>query len=134
MLVISGPAMILAWLKLRRRNIAPLLNANGWAVNAASKISIPFGETLTDIAKFPKMKLKDPFAKKGLAPWKKWAISLAALVVVAGGLWMFNLLAWAGLGSPLPRYNKTEVVEEVVECTDSTAVTDSVIVDAVPAE
>ena len=134
MLVISGPAMVLAWLKLRRRNIAPLLNANGWAVNAASKISIPFGETLTDAAKFPKMKLKDPFAKKGLAPWKKWAISLAALVVVAGGLWMFNLLAWAGLGSPLPRYNEVEVVEEVVECADSTAVSDTVIVDAVPAE
>ena len=134
MLLISGPAMVLAWLKLRRRNIAPLLNANGWAVNAASKISIPFGETLTDSAKFPKMKLKDPFAKKGLAPWKKWAISLAALVVVAGGLWMFNLLAWAGLGSPLPRYNKTEVVEEVVECADSAAVADTVIVDAVPAE
>ena len=134
MLVISGPAMILAWLKLRRRNIAPLLNANGWAVNAASKISIPFGETLTDAAKFPKMKLKDPFAKKGLAPWKQALIYVAVLVVVFGGLWMFNLLDWAGLKSPLPRYNKTEVVEEVVECTDSTAVTDSVIVDAVPAE
>ena len=134
MLVISGPAMVLAWLKLRRRNIAPLLNANGWAVNAASKISIPFGETLTDAAKFPKMKLKDPFAKKGLAPWKKWAIALAALVVVAGGLWMFNLLSWAGLKSPLPRYNEVEVVEEVVECADSTAVSDTVIVDAVPAE
>ena len=134
MLVISGPAMILAWLKLRRRNIAPLLNANGWAVNAASKISIPFGETLTDAAKFPKMKLKDPFAKKGLAPWKKWAISLAALVVVAGGLWIFNLLDWAGLGSPLPRYNETEVVEEVVECADTLATADTMVVDAVPAE
>ena len=134
MLVISGPAMVLAWLKLRRRNLAPLLNANGWAVNAASKISIPFGETLTDSAKFPKMKLKDPFAKTGLAPWKKWTISLAALVVVAGGLWMFNLLSWAGLQSPLPRYNKTEVPAEVVECTDSTAVSDTVVVDAVPAE
>ena len=65
MLLISGPAMIMAWMKLRRRNIAPLLNANGWAVNASSKISIPFGETLTDVAKFPKMKLKDPYAKKG---------------------------------------------------------------------
>ena len=134
MLVISGPAMILAWLKLRRRNIAPLLNANGWAVNAASKISIPCGETLTDAAKFPKMKLKDPFAKKGLAPWKKWAISLAALVVVAGGLWIFNLLDWAGLGSPLPRYNETEVVEEVVECADTLATADTMVVDAVPAE
>lgn len=132
MLIISGPAMVLAWLKLRRRNIAPLLNANGWAVNAASKISIPFGETLTDIAKFPKLKLKDPYAKKGLAPWKAWCISLAALVVVAGGLWLFNLLSWAGLKSPLPRYNKPEAVEEVVvECAaDSLAVTDTTSVIA----
>ena len=52
MLLISGPAMIMAWMKLRRRNIAPLLNANGWAINASSKISILFGETLTDIAKY----------------------------------------------------------------------------------
>lgn len=132
MLVISGPAMVLAWLKLRRRNIAPLLNANGWAVNAASKISIPFGETLTDIAKFPKLKLKDPYAKKGIAPWKKWCISLAALVLVAGGLWLFNLLSWAGLKSPLPRYNKPEVVDEmVVECAaDSLSVTDTTAVIA----
>lgn len=28
-LLISGPSMLLAWLKLRRRNISPLLNANG---------------------------------------------------------------------------------------------------------
>ena len=134
MLVISGPAMILAWLKLRRRNIAPLLNANGWAVNAASKISIPFGETLTDSAKFPKMKLKDPFAKKGLAPWKQALIYVAVLVVVFAGLWMFNLLDWAGLKSPLPRYNQVEVVEEVVECADAPVVADTVVVDAVPAE
>ena len=122
-LVISGPAMVMAWMKLRRRNIAPLLNANGWAVNAASKISIPFGETLTDAAKYPKLKLKDPYAKKGLATWKKWVISFSALVVAVGVLWIFNLLSWAGLDSPLPRYNQPEtvveevVVEEVVETT-----------------
>ena len=129
-LVISGPAMVLAWLKLRRRNVAPLLNANGWAVNAASKISIPFGETLTDIAKFPTLKLKDPYAKAGIAPWKKWLITVVVLAVVAGGLWLFNLLAWANLPSPLPRYNKVEVIEEVVEApveaTDSTAVVEVV--------
>ena len=113
MLVISGPAMVMAWLKLRRRNIAPLLNANGWAVNAASKISIPFGETLTDIAKFPKLKLKDPYAKKGLAPWKKWCISLLTLAVVIVALWLVNLLSWAKLPSPLPFFNKEKV--EVVE-------------------
>ena len=129
MLVISGPAMVLAWMKLRRRNIAPLLNANGWAINAASKISIPFGETLTDIAKYPKLKLKDPYAKKGLPTWKKWLISLAALVVVAGALWLGNLLAWAKLPSPLPRFHKTEMVEavETVEAAPETVeVTDSI--------
>ena len=134
MLVISGPAMVLAWLKLRRRNIAPLLNANGWAVNAASKISIPFGETLTDRAKFPTLKLKDPYAKTGLPAWKKVVISLAALLVVVGGLWMFNLLDWAGLKSPLPRYNKAEVVECCEECTevaDSTATVEVEVVETV---
>ncbi|MBE6234571.1 MAG: hypothetical protein E7118_08940 [Bacteroidales bacterium] len=114
MLVISGPAMVMAWLKLRRRNIAPLLNANGWAINASSKVSIPFGETLTDIAKFPALKLKDPYAKKGLAPWKKWCISIASLAVVLVGLWLGNLFAWAGLPSPLPWFGKEEV-EVVVE-------------------
>ena len=130
LLVISGPAMVMAWLKLRRRNIAPLLNANGWAVNAASKISIPFGETLTDVAKFPKMRLKDPYAKKGMPAWKKWVISLSVLAVVGGGLWLGNLLSWVGVSSPLPRFHKTEVaadstglvVTETLEVADTTVV------------
>ena len=128
LLVISGPAMILAWLKLRRRNIAPLLNANGWAVNATAKIGIPFGETLTDIAVFPKLKLKDPYSKD-MPAWKKIVITLSVLVVVAGGLWLGNLLKWANLPSPLPRFNKTEVVvEEVVEtpAADTLVVTSAV--------
>lgn len=101
MLIISGPAMVLAWLKLRRRNIAPLLNANGWAINASSKISIPFGESLTDSAKFPKLKLKDPY-KKGMATWKKWCISILAVLIIGAVLWLTNLLNWAQLPSPLP--------------------------------
>ena len=117
-LAISGPAMILAWLKLRRRNIAPLLNANGWAVNAASKISIPFGETLTDTAKFPKMKLKDPYAIP-MAAWKKVLLVLAPLAVAFVTLWLCNLLAWAKLPSPLPRFNEPEAAEQVIECADA---------------
>ena len=115
MLVISGPAMVMAWMKLRRRNIAPLLNANGWAINASAKISIPFGETLTNIAKFPTLNLKDPYAKKGIPAWKKWVISISSLVVVLAVLWICNLFAWAKLPSPLPCFNKEEVQVEVVE-------------------
>lgn len=132
-MVVSGPAMVMAWLKLRRRNIAPLLNANGWAVNAMSKISIPFGETLTDIAKYPKIKLKDPYAKKGLPKWQRWTYSIASFLVVMAVLWLLNIFAFIGpkLQSPLPWFNKekTEVVveEEIAvdakqETVDSTAI------------
>ena len=107
MMVISGPAMVMAWMKLRRRNIGPLLNANGWAINASFKVSIPFGETLTDIARYPKLKLKDPYAKSGMPTWKKWAISLVALVVVLGGLWLGNV--FVKCGAPSPFSNKADV-------------------------
>ncbi len=136
-MVVSGPAMVMAWLKLRRRNIAPLLNANGWAVNAMSKISIPFGETLTDIAKYPKIKLKDPYAKKGIPKWQKWMYSIASLVFVVAVLWLLNIFAFIGpkLQSPLPWFNKekTEVITEettvvanqtTITVTDSTAVSE----------
>ena len=133
-LVISGPAMVMAWLKLRRRNIAPLLNANGWAVNATSKISIPFGETLTDIAHYPKMKLNDPFAKKGLKTWQKWLITILMIAVVGCALWIFNILSFINpkMKSPLPRYNKTEVVEEIVN--DTIVAEETVTIEEVVAE
>ena len=91
LMLISGPSMVMAWMKLRRRNIAPLLNANGWAVNAAAKISIPFGNTLTDVAKFPKMKLKDPYAT-GMPAWAKVLITLCILAGAAAVAWYFGLI------------------------------------------
>ncbi|MBE6333738.1 MAG: hypothetical protein E7071_02810 [Bacteroidales bacterium] len=109
LLLISGPAMVLAWMKLRRRNIAPLLNANGWAVNANSKISIPFGETLTDLPKYPKLKLKDPYKKK-MPAWKKVVIILGAIVVLFVALWLTNVFSFVNLNSPLKCYNTTEQV------------------------
>jgi hypothetical protein len=66
-LLISGPAMILAWLKLRKRNLDPILDTNGWAVNAKAKINVPFGASLTRIAVLPpgsRRKMTDPYAKR----------------------------------------------------------------------
>ncbi len=131
MLFISGPAMIMAWMKLRRRNIAPLLNANGWAINASAKISIPFGETLTDIAKFPKLKLKDPYARKGIPAWQKWIISLVLLIVVLAGLWLGNIFACMGAPSPLSFFNKEQV--EVVEEPQAVPAEEAVAADSIPA-
>ena len=53
MLVISAPSMAIAWLKLRKRNLGPILDANGWAVNAKAKMNVPFGSALTGVAALP---------------------------------------------------------------------------------
>ena len=132
-LVISGPSMIMAWLTLRKRNIAPLLNANGWAVNAASIVNIRFGATLTDLAKFPLVKGGDPFAKKGLPSWAKWLISIACIAVVLCGLWLGNLMAWAKLPSPLRCFNK-EVAEDVVVTEEAAPAQEVAAEEAAPAE
>ena len=129
MLIISGPSMIMAWLKLRRRNIGPLLNANGWAVNAASIINIPFGATLTDMVKFPVVKAKDPFAEE-VPVWRKCLYWLLGIAVVVCGLWLGNLLNFDGKGvkSPLKCFNEEPAVEEVI-------VEEEIVVEeAVPAE
>ena len=82
LLAISGPSMVLAWMKLRKRNLAPLLNANGWAINADAIVNVLFGNTLTEQAQFPVLKLADPHAKiKKLSKGGKWTIAIAAILL-----------------------------------------------------
>jgi hypothetical protein len=88
LLLISGPAVIVAWFKLRARNLGPLLDANGWAVNARARINIPFGTSLTQPAALPanaERSLTDPYAEKP-APWKGIVIGLFILagILLAG--------------------------------------------------
>ena len=53
LLAISTPSMLIAWLKLRQRNLGPILDANGWAVNGRVKMNVPFGAALTREAALP---------------------------------------------------------------------------------
>jgi len=78
-LLISAPSMVMAWLKLRRRNLAPVLNANGWAVNADAIISVTFGRTLTEQVRFPFT--KDPL-KKGMSTWAKWLLAIGIILLI----------------------------------------------------
>lgn len=110
LLVISGPSMIMAWLKLRRRNLAPVLNANGWAVNADSIISVPFGRKLTEQVKFPFTKI----------PGKKnpWVVTVITLLIIAG-LGVGGWFLYQHLTKPATEETS---VETVAEETDTPAV------------
>ena len=90
--LISGASVILAWLKLRQRNLGRILDANGWAVNARVKINIPFGATLTSTAKLPahaQRQMSDPYKSNSTSAWI-WVIFLITLT--AGGAYYYTKL------------------------------------------
>ncbi|MGE5757405.1 MAG: hypothetical protein ACM3W8_00955, partial [Sideroxydans sp.] len=87
MLAVSGPSMILAWFKLKRRNLGPILDACGWAINARVRINIPFGASLTAMPHLPqgtRRSLVDPYAEKK----PLWPYILVVLL-------MLGALGWA---------------------------------------
>jgi hypothetical protein len=93
MLIISGPSLILAFMKLRKRNLGPILDANGWAVNAKAKINVPFGTSLTGIAKLPKgatVDVSDRYAEKSAA-WPKVLIFLFLV------WWIYAIMSGTGI-------------------------------------
>lgn len=84
MLVISGPSVFIAWFKLRKRNLWPILDANGWAVNTRAKINIKFGTLLTGLAKLPEgsdRSLKDPYAEER-SPWGLYLLIIILIVAI----------------------------------------------------
>ncbi len=86
-LLISGPAMLVAWFKLKKRTLGPVLDANGWAINARARINISFGKSLTQMAYLPEgshRSLVDPYAdKKPVWPYYVLILgAIAALVVM----------------------------------------------------
>jgi hypothetical protein len=95
LLMISGPSMLLAWLKLRRRNLGPILDANGWAINSRARINVAFGAAMTELAAIPagsRRSLSDPFADR-TPPWRLY-IALSTLLIVAGTWYVGRLDSW----------------------------------------
>lgn len=113
-LIISGPAMIMAWLKLRKRNLAPVLNANGWALNQRILVNTKFGATLTGIAKYPIVKTKDPYTMK--APWwKKMLRWLFLLICLCVAVYFILPKDMRPFKSCCQKAEVEEVVEEIEE-------------------
>jgi hypothetical protein len=93
MLIISGPSVLLAFVKLRRRNLGPILDANGWAINTSARINVPFGTRLTDIAQLPPgstVDIHDRYAEKT-------AILPKVLAVVLIVAWFFAFIWDVGI-------------------------------------
>ena len=106
-LIISLPSVAVAGLKLRRRNIGPLLDANGWAINVLPRVNMRLGQTFTTLARLPEgsaRNLRDPFADEKPV-WKP----LFVLVLIATGL----LWYLGKIDRHLPKnYRSTEVLGE----------------------
>lgn len=84
--------MILAFIKLRKRNLAPVLNANGWAINSRIIVNTTFGATLTQLAQYPKILFgNDPFAKKEMSKGKK---ALIIILCTLGALILLGLVLY----------------------------------------
>jgi hypothetical protein len=89
-LAISGPSMAIAWLKLRQRNLGPVLDASGWAVNGRVKVNAKLGAALTALATLPPgagRSLSDPFEDRAARNRRRLLWVLAAALAAA--------LAWA---------------------------------------
>lgn len=85
-LAISGPSMLIAWLKLRERSLGPILDASGWAINGRMKINLQLGNSLSQAAKVPlsaKRITHDPFADKHTARWVWGVVAVLVLAVLA---------------------------------------------------
>jgi hypothetical protein len=91
-LAISGPAVVIAWLKLRQRTLGPVLDGNGWAVNGRVAVNMPLGMVLTDRATLPpgsSRSLQDPYVDEGARQRRvlAWAIVAAIGAALAVARW-----------------------------------------------
>ena len=94
-LLISGPSMLIAWLKLRKRNIGPLLDASGWAVNALARINTPFGAALTTCGRLPpgsERTVDRTFADKK----RRWPLVVLLLVLLGAVAWTLHDQGYLG--------------------------------------
>lgn len=105
LVLISGPSMLLAYMKLRKRNIGPMMDGAGWAVNARARVNVPFGRSLTQIAALPEgaqRSLNDPFEEKK----RPWVFYVVLVLLLGAGVYFWrtgHLKTWMNdLTAPPP--------------------------------
>ncbi len=93
-LLISLPSMVIAAMKLRLRNLAPLLDANLWAINTKAKISFKLGAALTRLAHIPHSAKVAPdlFAQKPHYVRNFFICLIVVLGIVGACEWKYSFI------------------------------------------
>jgi len=84
---ISGPSVLVAYFKLRARDLGPILDASGWAINGRLRLTISLGHVLTQQASVPiasRQFLEELYPKepRKTRRWL-WLLALLAAIVLA---------------------------------------------------
>jgi len=103
--------MLIAWLKLRKRNLGPILDANGWAVNAKAKLNVPFGASLTGIPKLPpgsSVSADDRFGEKpsGWIGFAKFVVVVGFIISLLNHFYVLDLIAHSATGKHYPFFKQ----------------------------
>jgi hypothetical protein len=104
-LAISGPSMLIAWLKLRQRSLGPILDASGWAINGRMKVNVRLGGMLSQTAHVPpgaRRIARDPYRDRhGATGFAAAAVLVLAVAVLAWRMdWLDHRLPVALQHSP----------------------------------
>jgi hypothetical protein len=134
-LLISGPSMLIAWLKLRQRTLGPILEGTGWAINGRVKINIPLGAYLTDAKVLPpgaKRLLGDPFSDEKEKRRQRNRIILVGVVIVlaAAVWWKFDWLKNKVMGPSATPTVENEGGKDAKDVTPPKQVTNPIPSDA----
>jgi len=87
-LAVSGPSLLITYFRLRARDLAPVLNASGWAVNGRIRMTMKLSREFTREASLPPgshRQLTDPYADRQLG--RNLALLALALLVAILILW-----------------------------------------------
>ncbi len=106
-LIVSGPSVLMAWLKLRQRTLGPLLEASGWAINGRVKLSYAIAKRLSSTAAMPPNSVRsqlDPVVQM-----KRLRRNVFWLAMAAGAAAVLGWLAWTNY-----RTRRTEPAAPVV--------------------
>lgn len=106
-LVIVGFSALLGWLKLRKRDLAPLLEASGWATNLRMKLNARLGRLFTRRPGLPRGSVRSRASLGPGDPRRSSGMLVVAIVLLVTAL---VLLVWRlggelghpGSGSPAP--------------------------------